>query len=659
MVLAARYAENKTVRQRQAITRLRLAGGASILRKVGSFTGVFRQVTIESQLFADAVLGTDQGILMPCVMAAIQCCLRLWWLGVGATMTCHCGDQTSREWLAHVIRGNNRLGALAGPGVCGNRGVRNAKRGDQCSQRGCSTRTTKNQTVRCPRCETSYCSDACHRHHHLDRGYLVFCGLAEKHDEWTISTARGFGRWMLEQPRWTVGVAPVDAVLRFVGQAALDRYQAVRVPISGQPIPPVDFLHRDRLTRASCWAGLVHDMIRGLDRPIPVHHLMAAVVSTRGGLLGRDVVEAFLAALVISGRSQLEVNDEYGELAVQLQGGGVPPFWDTQMITRHAYRVGVGDAGTAVIQRLRRQAWGRLASLVAPPSHEYFRCYYFAGGMPPMFQLPLHQADQRRGYGLVFSRLTALIAVETDPSNADDWNIIAQSKSFVTVGNHTLPLLERMRDLVLEQYPGYPRFASATAPRRSLAHSGDPDITVQLVALAVQRIAGDRIMRLVEQTNTGSSGGGDPMAVVRMALVAYLLWEQPGSDHQGVSARLLACTVRTCLYAQNIGGLQVVDVLSTCLATLAHRCVIARSVRRWRRRVQPADRATPAAARYWTAMVTNVESGFPVLRIVDRPDFWSVARLLGDMNAIAHASEQACPDSHARRVWHRVETDRV
>jgi hypothetical protein len=635
------------VRMGQALLTLRLEGGSMALRQIGCMVGTFGD---SSQLFLDAMLGTDAGLLLPKLLPAIQACTRVWKLLCRGRLECGCGVG-GRDWLSHVLRRGNRAGTTGQSSRCGNVRRASRSRNDPCSQTGCSVDKSDHPFI-CVRCKVSYCSERCWERHHMDRGHVIFCGLMETHDNWVVACVRDFGVWLLERPRLTLGVAPMGHILRFVAQAALSRYQKFRG--NDADLTAVDFLHPSRLLRAATMAVLIREIREGLSQPFDIARITTAVCRTGKLLASRDAIESTVMALMMHGHAKLAVNGKAGgTLALKLNQGGVPDFWEAQLVTRHAYRVVMLNTDAYwILTRVRRQTWGRYVSIIESPPHPCFAPHY--APVPPGHSRPLDKTDDRLGHGTLFNRALVLIQAEGDVAGHPSWpDIIDRRSPIVMVGGQPHPLLVTIRGIVVAQFPGYPVHGKADEPRRCVAQSGNPAILLLLSGLALQQDCDRRLLELFDQTYSR-----DDASVLQLALVGYLLWEQPSGDQATASARMILGTIRSILYGHDVAPLVIIDTLSICCAAVAIRCPVSDAVRRWRRH-SGHGRSLVAQRLYWHPSVTTVETSYPSFRISDTSVFWLVVRNLGDMNSVSCAAAAAPAECHATRVWGWVQTDRM
>ena len=640
------------IRLRQTFQRLRLAACVMASHRVRAFAAQFAPT---DQLFRDAMLGTDQGLQLPGIAVGFVASARLWATAMSSPeLTCECDKVVDgRTWLAHILPSGNTLSKSGR--WCANRPRKSGGKHDRCSQRQWCQGT---DPVTCKSCQASYCSPRCMERHHHHRGYSIFCGLFNVPEDGALVPAvTAVGKWLLKQPSWSLWAPacdPVTVISEIIGEHALAGYMKGR-SAPRDLILPVDFLAAPRLERAGNRACLVHDVQVALGRPFPAPLIMSAIVHLHGALAARDVIECVCMGMLMERRARLHPRDEHLALAAELGEGGVPEFWKAQWVTRKAYALSaVHTDSQDTLRMIRRQVWGDNVAALAKPVDDFFSTHFST--VQPVFQVPLHVADTRRGYGILFTRLTAFIGCETDTANDDHWHYVLASPAFSDIGGEPLPLLERMQALVLGQFPGYPLHAGAYDPARCLAQSGDHEISRQVEGLQTQHRLAARLLRLVEATHDP-----DNMAVVRMALASYLMYE----ESEPMTGRMLLGTIRTCLYRHETrAGPFVSSVLSTCVAALSQRCPVGQVFRRWARRAQTcrAGRLSPVRAAshdYWFDCIVGIETLYPELAGTDTAKFWFVARLLGDMNAVRAAARKDTADGHATRVWRHVRHDRM
>lgn len=637
-------------RRLQVLTRFRLLLCRIARWRVRAFAAEFGDV---DQLTLDAMLGVDQGLLVGGIATAFLASARLWARAIASpSFGCGCGEAgDARGWVKHIVRSANNLGT-SGQGCANRPRVRPHGKYETCSQRHWCQRF-KGPGVTCPTCDATYCSAKCRDRHHLDRGHGLVCGLFEsKADGHLISAVQRLGDWLAVQPTMTLMRAdPHQVICRLVAAAAIERYRQGRARACSSESLPLEFLDYSRLVRAGHRACLVHDAVAAMDDHDPKLRVLASVVALGGGLAARDVVECVATALMIRKRARLEIRTSCPaapKVAAELGQGGVPVFWKAQWVTRRAYSIAVeGGREQDLLRAVRRQVWGNKAAVLQGPVADCFSTHFSTE--TPVPTCPPHKTDPRVGYGTAFTVLAGLLIAETDFTCDDHQHFIVSSEEFVTVGTAPLPLLERMQAVVRRQVHGYPTHAEVDEPITCLAQSLDMGIELQVHGLMLQQRYAKELWELV-------SGLWDPdnESVLRMGLVGYLLWHETG----GGTARMLACTIRTCLYgvARATDQLRVASLLSICLAAISLRCPISRLVGRWMRRAGQ-TRATDAIK--WLPTVMSIEQHYPELHIVNQPVAWFVVRQLGDMGSVRIAADKSGPASHAARVWGRLQYDRV
>lgn len=601
-------------------------------------------------------LGADCGMLLPGILPAVRALIHmLYYASVYPPQCEHAppGRTAAHRWLRHLTQARNVLGSRGIPGtdMCANTAHRHRGGTPGCCHQGCHNKIgdpkRRSQTTQCGTCCAKYCSRECLMTHHMQRGYIIFCGLtdydgsdAPENAAFVERCVEAFARHLLTHDDVTrLEGGPVDVVLRFVARQALEVDQG-RLDDD----MPFEMLCMPRIIRAARMATLY---IRARQCMLThstssYKNAMVSMASRAIGLLGsRDIVDALLIALHDNGAVDVTDIPERARLNEYLTGPGKAPFWRLHEYMRAVLRFEfLTSAAYETIVAVRRILFRDLPCLTAPSIATSFETALTVRHGQEQTDF----GDSRLGYGLLAARLKGAMVCETGESGGSCQWALVREPSFTLVGGLELPELVEMRRIILDQFPGYP---AGPVLREPVSLANSPLLQHQLLGLDRQIRCSADILAVVQGGAAGIRATGR-RAVLHAAILRYVRRDMPDD----LPSRALMGIVRTAAQELELAEDDTIELLAVAACALHVSSPTRDLVWRWALRVRRPlpqtielirRRAAVAFRGYWRPLIKDVESTYPSLGLTPQHSestaFWWVARHLGHLGALVFARD--------------------